>query len=215
MVHESGLPLVLRRNIFQIHFHNAAQPKIWARAVTAQIATVPVQILSPADALFHSSAEVPYPADSDSYRWVIDAWFIINHYRDLNWNCLLETAHNSHSTLTISTILNYLSEELDSPIPSSSLYRLTLEAAAAPSLSCELALFRARESARGGFKNLIRAARSWRGRLLILKWMLLPSAAYMVWVSKLRHVWLLPIQYLYRPIRYVSIRLRLSVLSQS
>jgi hypothetical protein len=140
--------------------------------------------------------------------WVVDSWFIVDRCRELNWDLLLETAKRSHLALPLSVMLTYLAEELNAPIPGSFLHHLSAAACQVPSIDCELALFAARQSPRCGFRQLIRDTRNWRGRLYVIKWMLLPSASYTLWVSQLRHLWLLPLQYLYRPLRYVSARIR-------
>jgi hypothetical protein len=105
-------------------------------------------------------------------------------------------------------MLTYLAEELDCPIPADFLHRLSAAACKVPSIDRELALFGARLSPRCGFRQLIRDTGNWRGRLYVIKWMLLPSATYTVWENQLPHLWLLPVHYLYRPLRYVSARIR-------
>jgi hypothetical protein len=214
MTHESGLPVVLRCQLFQIPFYNSAVPKMYSRAWTVPILNTPVKILSPADALFQVCAEAASPVSRESYRW-IDAWFIANRHRSLAWDSLLQTSQETYLTLPVSIILSYLAAELNCPIPDEVRNLFSDEAAEAPPIACELALLSARQSPEGGFKNLIRNTRNWRGRVLVLKWMLLPTRAYLAWVSQLRHLWLLPVYYVYRPLRYISSRVRLSLSSSS
>jgi hypothetical protein len=208
IIHETGLPLAVHHELFEIPFYNAAFSDLYSRAVPAVVCDIPIEILSPADALLHVCGHATYSGRHESLWWVIDSWFIVDRCRDLDWDLLLETAKRSHLALPLSVMLTYLAEELNAPIPASFLHGVSATACKVPSIDCELALFAARQSPRCGFKQLIRDTRNWRGRLYVIKWMLLPSATYTLWVSQLRHLWLLPVQYLYRPLRYVSARIR-------
>jgi hypothetical protein len=208
LIHESGLPLVLHRELFQIPFYNAAHSNVCSRAQVAVISEIPVRVLSPADALFHICGHAVYSPSRESFRWISDAWFIIHKHPGLDWDLLLDCARRSHLALPLSVMFGYLSRDLNAPVPWSFLDRLSFAASKNKSIELELALFGARSSVRGGFRNLIRKARNWRARAFIFKWMLLPSPTYVLWVSQTRHFWLLPVEYLRRPINYASRRIR-------
>ena len=205
--HGSGLPLVLHRNLFEIPFYNPDISELWSRSHTRVIADVEVRVLSPADALLHLCGHASYSPSRESFRWISDAWFVIDRHRDLDWDLLLDCAHRSHLTLPLSVTLGYLTKDLNTPVPSSFLDRLFTTASKTTAIGRELALFGARSALRGGFKNLIRKTRGWRGRAFVITWMLFPSPSYVLWVQQVRHSWLLPFHYIYRPIRYVSRRI--------
>jgi hypothetical protein len=208
IIHESGLPLAVHHELFEIPFYNTAVRDLYSRAVPAAINGIRTQVLSPADALLHACGEATYSVRQESWWWVLDSWFIVNRCRDLDWDLLLDTSKRTHLALPLSVMLTYLAEELDCPFPADFLHRLSAVACKVPSIDRELALFGARQSPRCGFRRLIRDTGNWRGRLYVIKWMLLPSASYTVWENQLPHLWLLPVQYLYRPLRYVSARIR-------
>jgi hypothetical protein len=205
--HGSGLPLVLHHNLFKMPFYNPDVSEFWSRSQTRSIADVAVLVLSPADALLHLCGHASYSLSRESFRWISDAWFIIHKHPDLDWDLLLDCARRSHLALPLSVMFEYLSKDLNAPVSRRFLDRLSFTASKSKSIELELALFGARSSMRGGFKNLIRKARNWHARALIFKWMLLPSPTYVLWVSQSRHFWLLPVQYLYRPVNYVSRRI--------
>jgi hypothetical protein len=205
LIHESGLPLILHRKLFPIPFYNAALLDICSRAQIATICDIPVRVLSPADALLHTCGHAVYSPSRESFRWIADAWFIIRKHPDLDWDLLLDCARRSHLVLPLSVMCDYLSKDLNAPIPRSFLDRLSFAASRNKSIEGELALFGARSSPRGGFRNLIRKTRNWSGRALIIKWMVFPSPAYVRWISQTRGLWLF-LQYFYRPINYVSRR---------
>lgn len=206
--HGSGLPLVLHRNLFDIPFYNPDISQLWSRSQARVIMGVAVRVLSPADTLLHLCGHAFYSPSRESFRWISDTWFLIDRHRDLDWDLLLDCAHRSHLILPLSVMLGYLTKGLDAPVPSKIMDSL-LDAAAKPTaIGRELALFGVRFAPGGGFKNLLRRGKSWRARVYIIKWMLFPSPAYARWVARVRHPWLLPLQYLKRPIRYLSRRLR-------
>ena len=102
LIHQSGLPLVLHRELFQIPFYNAAHSDICSRAQVAVISEVPVRVLSPADALFHTCGHAVYSPSRESFRWIADAWFIIHKHPDLDWDLLVDCARRSHLALPLS-----------------------------------------------------------------------------------------------------------------
>jgi hypothetical protein len=165
-------------------------------------------VLSAVDALFHTFGHAVYSPSRESFRWIADAWFIIHKHPDFDWDLLLGCARRSHLALPLSVMFGYLSKDLNAPVPSRFINRLSLAARKSGSIEQELALFGARSSRQGGFKNLIRKTRNWPARALIFKWMLLPSPSYVFWISQTHYFWLLPVEYLRRPISYASRRIR-------
>lgn len=206
--HASGLPLVLYRSLFQIPFYNSIQPAVWQRSRITILAETAMRVLSPADALFHTCGHASYSPSRGSYRWISDAWFIVDRHRDLDWDLLLDCAQRSHLILSLSVALRYLSEELHAAVPSTFLDRLVAAAAKTDALGRELALFGARSAPRGGFKNLLRKARGCRGRVSVIKWMLFPSPTYLRWVRQVHRPWLLPFHYVHRVVTYGVRRIR-------
>lgn len=202
--HESGLPLVLHSRLFRIPLYNAATAEIWTRGQIQTIAEVPVRTLSPGDMLLHVCGHAASGVSRESFRWVCDAWFLIERHPDLDWEVLLEHIEHSHLALPLSVTLGYLAEELQAPIPASFLDRLHAVASQANMVEREVALCGAHASARGRFKNLLRMASNWRTRIFVLKWILFPSPAYLYLMQHLRPSWRLPFYYLARPLRYVA-----------
>jgi hypothetical protein len=206
--HRTRLPLVLHRNLFEIPFYNPDLSELWSRSQTRVIADVSARVLSPTDALLHLCGHASYSPSRDSLRWITDAWFVIDRHRDMDWELLLDCAQRYHLTLPLSVALGYMSKDLSAPVPSIFLGSLFIAAAKSKAIGRELALFGARSDPRGGFKNLLRRTKDWRGRAYIIKWMLFPSPAYALWIERVRISWLLPFHYLRRPIRYASRRIR-------
>jgi hypothetical protein len=207
LVHESGLPLVLRRELFEVPFYNAIAAAVAARAELTDLLGTRVRVLSPADALLHGCGHAFHSPGRESQRWILDAWFLIARRRGLDWEALVRTAADARLSVPLATLLTYLARDLSAPIPPGVLADVTARAAAADSIDGELALFAARSTGRALFRTLLRRERSVAGRLRILRWMLLPSRAYLTWVTQEPDPWLLRAQYVARPARYVSRRL--------
>jgi hypothetical protein len=206
VTHESGLPLALHRRLFHIPFYNAVMAGVWERSQIRLVAGVPARTLSPADNLLHVCGHAFYSRSHELLRWVCDSWLIIDRYRDLDWDTLLDCARRSHLALPLSVTLGYLAENLRAPIPAAFLDRLYAAASQTDTIGREAALYGVRTSARGGFKRLIQTAQDWRTRALIMKWALFPSPSYLRWVQQVPSPWLLPFYYVYRPLRYSARR---------
>src|SRR5262249_36768944 len=71
-VHESGLPLVLHRQLFCIPLYNTATADLRARSQEQVIAEVSVRTLSPVDQLLHVCGHAASCASRQSLRWVCD-----------------------------------------------------------------------------------------------------------------------------------------------
>jgi hypothetical protein len=208
LVHPSGLPLVLRRALFEIPFYNAGLREMTTRARDAVILGSRVPVLSPADVLLHTSGRAACPRGRESHRWVADAWFIIHHHPDLDWETFLQAATHASLALPVSVALEYLAEALDARVPASVLSRLAVASSSGPPIGRELALLGARSAGRGGFRHLLRQAGDWSVRLQVIRWILAPSPTYVRWVSRHARCQLLPAQYVSRPASYLARRVR-------
>jgi hypothetical protein len=206
--HESHLPLELHSRLFQIPYHNTSLAEMWSRRLSCRIANVPAHILAPSDNLLHVCGHAFYSRSHQSLRWVSDAWLIIDRYRDLDWDLLLDCARRSRLILPLSVTLGYLAESLNAAVPPSFLNHLFAAASKTNSIEREFALFAARSAPQGSFRTLIRKSRGWYGQTSVIKWMLFPSPSYLRWVEQIERSWLLPIHYIYRPCRYAGYRIR-------
>ena len=206
--HESGLPLELHTRLFKAVYYNAPLTELWERSQKCFIAGVRARILTPADNLLHVCGHAFYSPSRQSLRWVCDAWFIIERHRDLNWDLLLNCAVRSHLALPLSITLGYLVKELNAPIPSGFLERLSAAASKSKVIERELALLGAHSSTTESFMNLFRNINNWRDRVFLIRWLLFPSPSYLFLVESVRRSWLLPFHYVYRLLRYARVRFR-------
>ena len=203
LIHESGLPLLLHRRLLGVPFFEIPMEEVWARSRTQMISDVPTRLLSAADNLFHICASVFDAERHDSLRWVCDAWFIIHHCRDLDWDLLISCTRRSHTALPLFVTVNYLADALKAPIPSRVLTQLKETALEADKICYEAALFSVQKSSRGGLTKILRSCDDWRTLAFVAKLALFPSPRYLGWIHEIRCSWLLPLYYPYRPVRYI------------
>ncbi len=206
LTHASGLPLEFHARLFRLPFHRAPLGDMRARSHGCVLTGVPARLLSPADNLLHVCGQAICCRNRESLQWVCDAWHIVTRHPDLNWEVFLDGAARSRLALPLSVLVAYLARKIDAPIPPSTVERLDVAAAQADAIEREAALLAARTGTRGTFRTLLRNTADWRARAVILKWMLLPSPRYLFSTGQLRSSWLLPIHYLWRPLRYLARR---------
>jgi Uncharacterised nucleotidyltransferase len=204
MEHESELPVELHSGLFDVPYYNMVSPEIQTRSQTRLIADVPVKILAPSDSLFHVCGHASHSASRQSLRWIADTWFIIDRHPDLDWDLLLDCARRSRLSLPLSVMLGYLAEDLNAPIPSTFLSRLSAAASKSDAVERQLALRGTRAAGQGSLRELFRKTTNWRERVLLFQWLLFPSPQYLSWVDEIRDAWLLPFHYVYRPIRHLG-----------
>jgi hypothetical protein len=205
--HESGLALELHRRLSRNRYYTVPSGELWARSQTAAIAGLPTRVLSPADNLLHVCLLASTSGSREPLVWVADAWHLITRYPDLEWDVLLDCATRNRLALPVSITLGYLAEALDAPIPATVVDHLRAAAAQTDRLQAEAAIAAAFAGTRGTLRGLARMSGGWRPRALCVKWMLFPSPGYVRATFRVSHPWLLPLYYVYRPLRYVGRRL--------
>ncbi len=187
--HSSGLPLVLHRRLFRVPFYNRVDDDVWMRAESVSLGGVKARTLSPADMLLHVCACALHSPSHATYRWLVDAWFLLDRRGDLDWEALLRAASTCHLTLPLALSLEYLAVALRAPVPRAACDGLVAAAAADRSVGPELALHGARAAA-GGLVTLMRQTRTFRGRVAIARHLLMPSLAFLWWSTQPRAPWL-------------------------
>ena len=100
----------------------------------------------------------------------------------------------------------YLARSLDAPIPSEFLSRLSATASHARPMERQLALRGIRSDGGGNLRELFKTTTNWRETVFVIQWLLFPSPGYLSWVDQV-HPWLLPFDYVYRPLRFARNRL--------
>jgi hypothetical protein len=108
----------------------------------------------------------------------------------------------------VGTMVRYLADEVGAPIPAESVERAMKGITTAGALRRDVALFGARQAS-GGHPDLRgRTSPTWRVRLKLLQWELLPSLEYLDWAYGHPPRLALPGLYLIRPVSALTERLK-------
>jgi hypothetical protein len=157
--------------------------------------------------LLHICGHAAYSSSRDNLRWAIDAWYLIEQSTTLDWKLFIETTKASHLVLPMSVMLDYLAGELSAQIPHHVLDTLFAEVTRTPLLGIEAMFAGLRIGRRGSYRNLLKNADSMAARIVLLKWMLFPSANCLQLKYAVRSKWLLPFYYFYRPVKFIVHRI--------
>jgi hypothetical protein len=213
MLDPSGLPVALHDRLFRAAYYSPPLLDMWTRAQRDNCAGRTVSMLSPADHLVHICGHAACSASRDRLKWAADAWYLLERNPSLDWAQWLETVRASRLALPLATVLRYLAVDLEAPVPSWVLDRLSQTAALAERAAREVALSGVRAGVRGTFRNLIAATHSLPGRLDLARWMLLPSPASLRLGEPLRYPRAWPLYYVGRPLAYAGRRAQRLVLA--
>lgn len=196
----SGLVVSVHTKLFSIPHYGSQIPQLWQRAATVSIAGMAVRVPSETDMLLHI---LGHAASSPRHhlRWVCDCIFFLNH-QSPDWNQFLQTSAACNLSLVSFIMLSYLAHSMNAEIPLSVLDKLRNQPDANTLASAESLLQGVRLQSRKSFQ-LFRFADSWLERLLLLKWIFVPHPMSTKWQYRIRHKWLIPFYYLYRPVRYL------------
>jgi Uncharacterised nucleotidyltransferase len=203
MLQDSGLPLEFHSNLFEVPYYQMPSLEIRARRRSQVIAGVATQILTSADNLLHVCGHASYSGKRQSLRWVTDAWFILSRDPNLDWDLLSDDIRRSGLALPLSVMLGYLVRNLDAPIPSNFLSRVSATASQSRPIERQLALRGTRSDGGGNLWDLFKKTTNWRERVFVIQWLLFPSPRYLCWVDQI-HPYVLPFHYIYRPIRHLG-----------
>jgi hypothetical protein len=205
MRHESDLPIVLHTQLFSILFYNVAPSEQWGNMVWNMISGMPMRTLSPCDNLLHISGNAAVSNRRGGIGWICDSWMIIHRTPNLDWDQVYFEAKHRRLTLPLAAIFSYLVSELQAAIPEEFLRQLTDSGFKADWLSQDVALLSSRIRTGEGKRLFFQRARNWTSKIAVLRWMLLPSPAYLRWIDPAASNWRLPFSYyLYRFLKYLS-----------
>lgn len=177
-VHASGLPVEVHETLFPERYYAAPVGEWFARSRPARVFGCEVAIPAPEHQLVQVLGLASCTPQRHALRWVTDAWFLASQTAGFDWDLFLRTALASRLPVPLDIQLHWLAEELALPVPTEVLARLRAEAERSPPVARDVALFGLRAGALPGEPRL-GPATSLRDRLTLLRWMVLPSRAYL------------------------------------
>lgn len=204
--HESGLPLVVHAALVDAPIYPGDVSALWASSNLSTVADVPVRTLAPAHNLLHVVTAAFQDRARGNLRWACDAWLLIRQMGISDWNEVLRYTQEAKLELPVLTMLRYLADVLEAPVPEDLFRKLEISARDCEQPSREAALSGAiigRTTLRQIWlhKMSTRAA-----RLELLRYLILPSFTFLRWRYGTRAKTLLPLFYVYRPLAFVAER---------
>ncbi|MDH3700347.1 MAG: hypothetical protein OEU46_03455, partial [Alphaproteobacteria bacterium] len=140
-------------------------------------------------------------------RWAIDAWLLIHRMEDSDWVALQRYAQEGRLELPMLTMLRYMADALDAPIPEFLFTQLSISAQQTRRPGREAALS-------GAIIGLSALREAWSRRIgtadarrELIRFLLLPSSIYLRWSYGTTARASLPLFYAYRPLSFLMERL--------
>lgn len=211
LTHASGLQVALHDRLFLLPYYDPPAQEIRTRVQAQEIAGVAVRCLAPVDALLHVLGHAACSGSRDNLQWVCDAWHILNHHPEFDWDLFESMARKSRVVLPVAIMLDYLVGGLEAPVPSYVLDGLRREAAATSVVGIEAVICGARAGTRGQLRNLWKHTGCWKARMALLKWLVIPCPDCLQPPDAGKGSLLLPLYYAYRPVRYFARRIRFAL----
>ena len=204
--HPSGLELSLHTRPFAIAYYDVSVDRFVGTVRSVSIDGVEALTPSAEATLAHVLGHASYSSSRRNLRWVADAWNLVAHRPDLDWDEVVARIDSYRLTLPVCILLRYL-DDFGVEVPRAALAHVMERATCAGGVAEDIAVGAVHGGPRGDLRSLWRSTSSWRGRLRLVRWMIAPSPAYMRSIFPLADAWLLPVCYAYRPARFVAARL--------
>jgi Uncharacterised nucleotidyltransferase len=203
--HPNGLPINLHSRLLRFPEYELDEDGVWCRAERRLICGAEALVLCPRDALLHLCVHSTTTYSREFLCWVCDSWMLMAKHR-IDWDQLCVDASDARVQLPAYVTLAYLAEELNAPIPVSTIRRLGDCTSRIPLSLREAALFGLMAGRQLSAIQIIRNIRSVSDALTLVKWVLIPSVRHMRWKYVATRAWLLPVYYLLRPLRAIASR---------
>jgi putative nucleotidyltransferase-like protein len=205
--HKDGLPLVVNASLYDAPVYQDDAETLWSASLPAKSAGVPVRVLSPTHHLIYILTAAFHERTRGHLRWACDAMLLINGEPGTDWLEFSRMVKSARLDLPIDTMLRFLTEELDAPVPRAVLTALDTS----PSWTNRRSLEAALSGAVGGVSTLREIwhhrMQSKRGHRTLLRFLFLPSTDFLLFRFGPRAKALVPFRYAYRPAAYVGQRL--------
>lgn len=205
--HSNGLPINLHSRLLRFPEYGFDESGIYQRASSRNICGTEALILSPADALLHVCVHASTVYNREFLCWACDSWKVMASYTTIDWDRVLIEASNGGVQLPAHVIFKYLADELDAPIPSKVQARLESLAMHTLLSKREAALFGLVAGRPLRLREITQNICGIREALIFTKWIFFPSPQHMLWKYCFGRIWMLPLAYLFRPLRAIVYRL--------
>jgi hypothetical protein len=205
--HDAGMQVALHERPFVAAWYAASPDTFARRSRTLLVGGVAADVPSSEAMLVHVLGHASCASSNRNLRWVADAWHVIARSESLDWDDVVQLTCAHRLELPLATMLDYLAT-LASPVPATVLNLLRARATAANGAAEDAALGGMAAAAQGDLRRIWRCCHSSADRRRLLRWAVAPSTGYLRSAFGIRRRWLLPLMYLYRPLRFGYGRVR-------
>jgi hypothetical protein len=193
--------LELHWSLFDSPYYQRRLPLswFWETAVSAKQGDFSGMVLGPEAQILHLSGHLAFHhAREATLLWLHDVSMVIRHYKAvLDWDLLLDRAQDCNLVLPLQSVLKWVSEEMEAPVPAATLTRLrSLTASADETKVFSWHTAGERTIAQRIWSDLAHLP-GWTQRLRYMWLKLFPSSDYMLTRYQVRHRGFLPVYYLY------------------
>src|SRR6185503_11593883 len=140
-------------------------------------------------------------------NWVIDAHRLSTQLDGADWETFLDVVRRADLALPVVVLLRYLKNELAAPVPVSVIDGLAAATDRVDSVTLLAAIDGAWLGRPGGLGSMLSKS-SWRSRLTVARWLLLPPARYLRTTRGSMGPARLAAEYPLRPVRFLIRSLR-------
>lgn len=208
LIHKDGLPVSIHAALWPVGMPCSASSEAPTGTVRMELAGVSAQMLAPEELLLFMASQLLAGRIRDRTSWVADAVFLLRTTKvdNIDWTSLADRARDRDLALVLLAMLAYLDAEFETAIPGPALSYLREQARqTADTRDRLLFLLRQNPAIRTG---VMLQNSGWRSRLDIVRWIAVPSNAYMRnWCRERGLRWPLA-WYALRPLRRLSMRMR-------
>jgi hypothetical protein len=178
-VHANELPLEIHAAPTRLAGSERLTMSFWRDARPVEIAGVPAAVPAPHHGLLQVLAIWLYSPKRNNLRWAADAWFVLANSPDLDWDALIDAAHDAQVSLALAVALDYLAENLDAPVPAHVIQRLTT-ASRQEAVGRDNTLYALWATTRRDLRAINWLLGGRHLRRPVIRWLFLPTREYLV-----------------------------------
>ena len=178
LAHPKGLPVLLHTRLLDGPFYRMPRDEMRGRRRTANTPSGAFNMLAHPDMLAHLCAHASTANRRPHANWVIDAHRLSAQLTGADWETFLDVVRRADLALPVAVLLRYLRDALAARVPLSVIDGLAAAADRADGVTLMAALDGAWLGRPGGLGSMLLES-SWRSRLSLARWLLLPPPAYL------------------------------------
>ncbi len=202
LAHPKGLPVLLHTTLLGGPFYPMPREEMRGRRRTVHTPSGSWKVLAHPDMLAHLIGHASTASRRPHANWVIDAHHLSAQLDGADWERFLDVVRRADLALPVLVLLRYLRDELAAPVPVSVVDGLAAAADRVENVTLLAAIDGAWLGRPGGLGAMLSKS-SWRSRVSLARWLLLPPAKYLRATRGPMGLARLNAEYPLRPLRFL------------